>query len=361
MTVDEIADSIEASTNNDNSDEDEFLPCHRDALFRTLRLLATVDVVNEERISNIASVPASMESSVRFSLTPLGKSLRTKTDSQEPSMGSAVLHWMEEPLWDSWLEVPDYIAEGGFEDANDTLLPFDRANGAVSSDDYYNQDDHPESLKRANDFVKLIDNHELKAVVKGFDWSLYKGHRLVDIAGNNGKLAEAIASHEPSLECSCFDLPKVIASIPSGQEPDRVTLVPGNVLDSSTIPDCEVILMRHFCDRCKWFDDQTVEILRSCKQALDRSSLSKPDSNVARKIIIADAVLPDCGSVDASNDLPLYLDAMYMLVGRERQRTKSEWTALARAAGLELAEVIDTGVPSCSLIVLEPVAEEAFA
>ena len=48
---------------------------------------------------------------------------------------------------------------------------------------------------------------------------------------------------------------------------------------------------------------------------------------------------------------------MYMLVGRERQRTRSEWKALAKAAGLTLSGVIDTGVPSCPLIVLEPKAE----
>lgn len=358
LSVDELATLIEADSNEESGDDEEFLPCHRDALFRTLRLLATIDVVREECFTELQGSSSSILPFFRFSLTPLGRSLGTSTSGQ-PSMASCVLHWMEEPLWDSWLELDDYIREGGVENQEDTLLPFERANGAVSSDDFYNQDDHPESLKQANDFVHLVHNHELQAVVEGLDWSYYQNQRLVDVAGNNGKLAEAIAVSEPSLECSCLDLPSVIENIPMGKEPKNVKLIPGNVLDSDTIPDCEVILMKHFCDRCMWFDDQTIEILRSCKTALQRSANNAVESTTRRKIVIADAVLPDCGKINEANQLPLYLDAMYMLVGRERQRTRSEWKALAEAAGLTLSGVIDTGVPSCSLIVLEP-KEELF-
>ena len=370
MSVDELAVAIEERIPLEDED-DEDLPCNRDALFRTLRLLTTIDVVREEPVvpppaSDDASAIPSAQESVRFSLTPLGRALRTENNDDDddgtPRVGSAVLHWMEEPLWNSWLEVPDYIRDGGYEDRSLTLLPFERANGAVPSDEYYNQHDHPVSLKRANDFVRLVHDQELRAVVNGFRWSDYRHKRLVDVAGNNGKLAEAIAAANPTLECSCLDLPSVVNSVPAGDRPANVALIPGNVMDPDTIPDCEVLLMKHFCDRCMWFDDQTVEILRSCAQVLERShrnsgggdGAAPPD--VRRKLIIADAVLPDCGDdvVDASNALPLYMDAMYMLVGRERQRTRSEWKALAEAAGLFLTEVIDTGVPSCSLIVLEP-------
>jgi len=361
LSVEELSEAIEAASDRETDDQ---LSCNKDALLRTMRLLTTIDVVREEKTANepASSLSTSMStySSFSFSLTPLGRSLRTTDDGQQPSMASCILHWMEEPLWDSWLELPSYIQDGGDENELTTLLPFERANGGVSSDDWYNQEDHPESLNHANDFVRLVHDRELKAVVKGFDWSLYKNQRLVDVAGNNGKLAQAIASFEPTLDCSCLDLPSVIANVPSGKEPENVTLVPGNVLDPNTIPDCEVILMKHFCDRCMWYDDQTVEILRSCNAVLRRSSENDKhddDSKTAtttRRIVIADAVLPDCGTVNETNELPLYLDALYMLVGRERQRTRSEWKALAGAADLELVSVIYTDVPSCSLIILEP-------
>jgi len=356
MSVDELAKAIEEEIPLED-DDDEDLPCNRDALFRTLRILTSIDVVQEELApASASSAMLSAESSFRFSLTPLGKALRTEDDGDTPGVGSAVLHWTEEPLWNSWLEIPDYIRDGGYEDKSLTLLPFERANGAVPSDEYYNQDDHPVSLKRANDFVRLVHEQELRAVVDGFGWSEHDRMRLVDVAGNNGKLAEAIAAANPTLEVSCLDLPSVVNNVPPADRPTGVALVPGNVMDPDSVPDCEVLLMKHFCDRCMWFDDQTVEILRSCAAVLERSHRNAPEDApvVRRKLIVADAVLPDCGTVDSSNDLPLYMDAMYMLVGRERQRTRSEWKALAEAAGLRLAEIVDTGVPSCSLIVLEP-------
>lgn len=357
LSVEELAKLIEASTGNGNDTFEQYTKsCQRDALFRTLRLLATIDIVREVQTPHpTGSLSMSSLDSFHFSLTPLGTSLRTTAN--RASMASCVLHWMEEPLWNSWLELSEYIREGGPELDEDSVLPFERANGGVSSDFWYNKEDHPESLQHANDFVRLIHDYELKAVVEGLDWSYYSNQRLVDVAGNNGKLAEAIAASEPTLDCSCLDLPSVIESVPSGQEPKNVKLVPGNVLDSDTIPDCEVILMKHFCDRCMWPDDQTIEILRCCKTALQRSEKNMPLSTIRRKIVIADAVLPDCGRINDSNELPLYLDALYMLVGRERQRTRSEWKALATAAGLSLSGVIDTGVPSCSLIVLEPKLE----
>lgn len=358
MSVEELAKGIEEAIPLED-DDDEDLPCNRDALFRTLRLLTSIDVVQEELVpASSASSAMSADSSFLFSLTPIGRALRTNNDGAT-SVGSSILHWMEEPLWNSLLEIPDYIRDGGYEDKSLTLNPFERANGAVPSDEYYNQDDHPLPLKRANDFVRFVHDQELRAVVDGFGWSDYGNMRLVDVAGNNGKLAEAIAASNPTLECSSLDLPSVINNIHPEDLPSNVALVPGNVMDPDTIPDCEVLLMKHFCDRCMWFDDQTVEILRSCAEVLQRSHRNDPSNassggSIGRKLVVADAVLPDCGTVDASNDLPLYMDAMYMLVGRERQRTRSEWKALAEAAGLCLTEVIDTGVPSCSLIVLEP-------
>lgn len=352
LSVEELAVLIETSDSNQENKK----YCQRDALFRTLRLLATIDIVREERAPDLQASQSSSMSSLpffRFSLTPLGRSLRT---TDKPNMASCILHWMEEPLWDSWLELSDYIREGGVEETDSSMLPFERANDGISSDYWYNERDHPESLKNANDFVRLIHDHELRAVVNGLNWSYYKNQRLVDVAGNNGKLAEAIAASEPTLQCSCLDLPSVIENVPPENSPKNVKLVPGNVMDPDTIPDCEVILMKHFCDRCMWEDDQTIEILRSCKTVLQRSgnNISPSEESTRRKIVIADAVLPDCGRIDETNQLPLYLDALYMLVGRERQRTRSEWKNLAEEAGLTLSGVIDTGVPSCSLIVLEP-------
>mmetsp|Transcript_2476 Transcript_2476/g.5411 ORF Transcript_2476/g.5411 Transcript_2476/m.5411 type:complete len:474 (-) Transcript_2476:843-2264(-) len=321
--------------------------CNRDALLRTMRLLTTIDIVREEKAPS-GDATEDTSASFCFSLTKLGKCLRTTPATGETSMAPCVSHWMEAPLWDAWLGLPAYIREG-----ESSALPFERANGGVSSDFWYNKDDHPESLGQANAFVKLIHEQEIEAVAKNFDWSFCRGKRLVDVGGHNGLLAAAIARREPTIDCYCLDLPEVIAGVQNA--PEGITMVPGNVFEPATIPPCEVILMKHFCDRCMWDETETVNLLRSCRSALlnSSSSSSNTNDNESRRIIIADAVLPNCGCVDERNELALYLDALYMLVGRERQRTKMEWEELANSAGLDLVGVESTSVPSCSLIILE--------
>jgi hypothetical protein len=348
-TLQEIADTIGPTT-------------QRDALLRTLRLLTTVDILDEQQL-----VPPSGD--IRFSLTPTGELLR----SSKSGMGAGVQHWMERPLWNAWLELPDYIRGGGGGEGegggkNSESLPFDRANGGVSSDFYYNEKDHPESLHHANTFVRWIHEQEVEAVVHGYDWSansLVNNPTLVDIGGHFGTVLAAIAKQHPTVNCVSLDLPEVIASAP--RAPPGVKLVGGNVMDPSTIPTCDTILLKHFLDRCMWTEDETVQILQSCHAALR--------NDAGGRVIIAEAVLPNIGEYgrsrtkDAKNshhsiNIPppttttLSMDALYMLVGREGQRTAAEWDQLASRAGFRIERITPTSVPSCFLLVLEQQKEE---
>jgi hypothetical protein len=411
-SIEELSDAIIISSssgdgnNNNNKSNKKIKKCNKDALLRTMRLLTTIDIVHEEEEVKQQQQKQNDDDddddgssiSIYFSLTKLGKCLRSR-NSNKPSMASCIQHWMEEPLWDSWLYLSDYIIEDDNNDnenendknenenedsnsdsdlhknENNVLLPFERANDGISSDYYYNEIDHPESLKHANDFVKLIHEQEINAIVNWDYWSLHcRGKRLVDIGGHNGLLVAAIAQKEPTIDCYCLDLPEVILNSSMNEkikqiiEQNNVTMVPGNVFDSQTIPSCDVILMKHFCDRCMWTDEETVQILKSCSSALidaDTDTDTDTGTGTAGKIIIADAVLPDVGyntQEDAVNNneqqqLALYLDALYMLVGRERQRTKMEWEKLASLSNLNLVSVHSTNVPSCSIIVMEKKAE----
>ena len=70
-------------------------------------------------------------------------------------------------------------------------------------------------------------------------------------------------------------------------------------------------------------------------------------------IIIAEAVLPDdCSSATGTNRLHLYIDVLFLLVGREAARTESEWSDLAEKAGLRVDWITATSAPSCYIIVL---------
>ena len=91
-----------------------------------------------------------------------------------------------------------------------------------------------------------------------------------------------------------------------------------------------------------WDEKQSVEILQTCHSVLP------PDGIV----LIGEAVVPDVAKADDSNQLQLYMDALYLIVGRERQRTESEWANLASKAGFQIEKVTATSSPSCYMIVL---------
>ena len=302
-----------------------------DALLRTMRLLTTVGILHEEQENN--------NGSILFSLTNTGLLLQRKNNQQgQPNMASCIHHWMERPLWNAWLELPQYIRQD-----SGTSLPFDRANDGISSDFFYNAQDHPESLKHANAFVRLIHDNEVKAVVEGYDWKTLNHKRLLDIGGHHGKVLGAIVEKYPLIDCICLDLPQVISSAPA-KSPFGVKLVGGNVFEPSTMPECDTILLKHFLDRCMWTEEESIKVLLSCRSVLRQGG----------KIIIAEAVLPDIGQANEVNQVQLYMDALYMLVGREGQRTKAEWECLAAKAGLEIEQIAPTNVPSCYIIVLQP-------
>jgi precorrin-6B methylase 2 len=332
-------------------------------LLRILRVLTTVDILHE----TLEKSDGGQQASICFSLTSTGRLLQSNNINADDDHGSGagglatgIQHWMEAPLWNSWLHIPAYLQDGL------PLLPFERANDGVSSDYYYNERDHPASLQLANDFVRWIHQQEVQAVAHGFDWSSIENtnqndtssisttrrHRrakLLDIGGHYGSVASAIAAAQPQLDCYSLDLPHVIAKAPATT---NVQLIAGNVLDQpSTLPsDCDVILLKHFLDRCMWNETRTVQILQSCHDALLPSGI----------VVIAEAVLPDIGAVttaaaDAATcaaSLSLSMDAMYMMVGREGQRTLQEWRDLAHASGFVISTLQHTNVPSCSILVL---------
>jgi hypothetical protein len=107
--------------------------------------------------------------------------------------------------------------------------------------------------------------------------------------------------------------------------------------------------MKHFLDRCMWTEEESVEILLSCRSALRDDH----PSGRGGKLIIAEAVLPNIGHAKESNQVQLYMDALYMLVGREGQRTEAEWECLASKAGFQIERITPTSIPSCYIIVLE--------
>ena len=314
MSIDEIAEQLGPSTN-------------KDALLRTLRLLSgDIHILKELEGGYHAS-------KMKFELTATGRLLFVNDNEAIPNLTSCIQHWTEKPLWNAWLYLPEYIK------GEDDLLPFDRANG-ISSDHYYSAEKNPQSLQFANDFVRAISDAEIQCIVNGYDWNSLSHGTIVDIGGHHGKVLERVARMYPDNRYICLDLPEVISSAKTF--PVQVELMSGDAFESESIPMCDVILLKHFLDRCMWDEQDSLKILKSCHSALPAHG----------KLLIADAVIPDAGKSDQNNTLQLHMDALYMLVGRGRQRTESEWTNLVMKAEFQVERVVDTSCPSCSIIIL---------
>lgn len=314
MTIGDIASNIEGSTNED-------------ALLRTMRLVSTVGILIEE---SSTSLDGTKEFS--FSLSSTGALLQKKEVPGQPNLSPIFQHWMEQPLWNAWNELPAYILEGG-------EVPFDRSNG-VSSDMYYGAG-NPKSLEYANGFVRFISNSEESAVLDGFDWNSLSGKTLLDIGGHHGKMMGLLAKKYARVKFICLDLPEVVSLVK--EEPPGVEIVAGNIFDSSTIPVCDAIFMKHFLDKCMWTEEESIQILKSCYSALPENG----------RVIIGEAVLPDNAmNADGINRMHLFIDVLFLLVGRDSARTQQEWTKLANASGFLVEKVTVTSCPSCYLIVL---------
>ena len=329
MSVSQIAEAVESQVDADS--RPRRIQINKDGLLRIMRLLATVGILHEENHTDMNEGPY-------FGLTSTGALLQTNVPGQQ-SLAPVVLHWMEKPLWNAWSELPDYVAGIGSnaQDEDTNTLPFERANG-LSSDEYYCSG-NAESLQHANDFVRYISSGEEQAVLTGYDWASLSGKTVLDVGGHQGKIMALIAKQYPDIKCMCFDLPEVVSNAAA---PEAVELVGGDIFDGN-LPPCDVIFMKHFLDRCMWNEEQTVQILRSCRDALPNNG----------QLIIAEAVLPDdAASATGTNRLHLFIDVMFLLVGRDAARTESQWTMLVEKAGLKIDRITATASPSCYMIVL---------
>lgn len=331
MSVDQISDLLDEGIGSNLQRR----KVNRDGLLRIMRLMVAEGVLVQSTANN--------EQGITFGLSAKGKLLRR---GGQRDLASAVLHWMEAPLWNAWAELPNYIIgdctvgqdteESGRGRVKD-VLPFEKANG-MSSDEFYCQD-NAESLKNANAFVRYISNEEEKAVLSGYNWGQLSGKTLLDVGGHQGKVMGLVASKYPEIKCRCLDLPEVVSSATA---PEGVELFGGDIFQGD-LPSCDVIFMKHFLDKVMWDEKQTIQILSSCRDAL-------PDGG---QVIIAEAVLPDdCSSATGTNRLHLYIDVLFLLVGREAARTESEWSDLAEKAGLRVDWITATSAPSCYIIIL---------
>ena len=309
---------------------------NRDALFRCLRLLCTVGVI-QDTTKNNHSVSESA-----FLLTEMGQLL------QQPEYSSFVLHWAELPLWNAWSQLPDYVA--GKESSFDiNTPPFDRANGMTASDYYKN---NPDSCTHRNSVARYASSSEINSILDAMQHSsvlnesILDRKNIVDIGGGYGDLMNEVKHAMPSVgECYCLDLPDVIDDALSTANDDNAhdrtaTLVAGNMFDPTTIPQCDFIFTKHVL--CDFSDDDVIRALQSFDKAISKGG----------KVVIMDAILPNGSDLNCKWNPAVAFDVLLMLSGRRGERSRLEWSNLAEKAGFVLEDVLPTSSVTVDLAVL---------
>ena len=325
MTVDEIVSRLKPTN-----------IVRHDVLFRCLRLLCTVGVIQE------GAKVVGRTSQSTFSLTDMGELLRT---SDSEGMIPFVMHWMEDPLWNAWSQLPNYLT--GNEDARP---PFDTANGMSASEYYAN---NLNSQRHRNAVARYASSKEITSILDAIcsdnsylNETTLSGKTIVDIGGGYGDLLFETKRSIPTIgTCYCIDLPDVIqkAISANNNKDGTVNLVAGDMFDYKTIPECDVIFAKHVL--CDFSDLDVVRALQSFHKMLSPSG----------KLVIMDAVLPNGDDLNGKWNPAVSFDVLLMLSGRRGERSRLEWSNLACEAGFVLDEVVSTSSVTVDLAIFSKI------
>jgi hypothetical protein len=264
------------------------------ALRRVLRALASVGVFAEDDQG-------------RFGLTPVASLLRTDVPG---SMRWATVAATMEPMWRPYGQILHSVRTG--EPAFASVY-------GVPPWEYFAT--HPDEAALFQQAAIGFYRTSVPAIVAAYDWSRFG--TLVDVGGGTGVLLSAILDSAPDLRGVLFELPGVIASVPSL---DRVELVAGDFFEA--VPSGLDAYLVKSCLHA-FGDSDALRLLRTLRAAM------KPDA----VLLVVEAVLPP-GNTPHYGKLS---DIELLTLAGGAERTAGEWATLLEAGGFRIARTVPAG------------------
>lgn len=271
-----------------------------DALYRVLRVLACVDVVQE--------LPGK-----RFAPTPVSELLR----SDVPGSMRDMILWMSNPFhFKVWAEL-GYSVETG-------KPGVEKAYGKSCFDAIFGD------LEIASDFnnaMSCLSRRIAPALLEAYDFSGIG--TLVDIAGGHGAVLCEVLSRYPNMKGILFDVPNVIQEatchICNLKMDDRCNAISGSFFEY--VPSgADAYYMQHILH--DWDNEPALKILGNCRRALEK----RPEG----VLLIVDSVVPQTPEPHTGK----WLDLEMLLMPGGRERTEPEWHDLLNQAGFEITRII---------------------
>ncbi|KAK4269239.1 hypothetical protein QN277_022425 [Acacia crassicarpa] len=204
---------------------------------------------------------------------------------------------------------------------NNDPTPFETASGKA----FYDYAWIRNGPRTFNNFIDTLasDSKLVGKVLVEQCRDVFKGcGSLVDVGGNTGTMAKALAEAFPEMECTVFDLPSVVGGL---KDCENLKFVQGDMFQ--TIPPAADIIMSKWT-LCDWDDERCLKLLKNFKEAV--TSKGKRG-----KLVLINEVVEDgkADYDDESVETQLQFDLALMMWFPGKERNEKEWAHLFSSAG----------------------------
>ena len=284
---------------------------HAPSLFRVLRALVSVGVLNSAEGG-------------RFAQTPVSETLVTDAPGSLRWFAISELGQEHYPAWGNLMHS---LKTGE--------IAFDNFFG-VDVWQYFQQ--NPEDAAVFNNSMSNMTAATNNAILSRYDFSGFA--TIVDVGGGHGGLITDILKSNPQLKGVLFDAAEVIEGARPKLEAaglaDRCEIVAGDFF--KIVPGGgDVYIMKWIIH--DWNDEKAISILRNCRNQMPANG----------KLILVDCVVPETDAPDFSK----FIDLNMLVMTGGKERTEKEFEELLAAAGFKLLRVIPTDLPT-SIVEAQP-------
>jgi hypothetical protein len=273
---------------------------NEDALYRVLRLLASVGVFTE--------LPGKV-----FAITPMSQLMRSGVSGSIRDL----IVWISNPFhFEVHAELGHSLKTGH--------PAVEKVYGQTAFEAIFSR---PEVASDFNLAMTCFSRRIAPALLEAYDFPAIS--TLMDVAGGHGAVLCEILARYPKMKGILFDIRSVIEEatghICALKMDQRCQTIKGDFFDA--IPaGADAYYMQHILH--DWKDDRCLKILANCRRALEGRENGR--------LLIVDSVVPETSDPHPSK----WLDIEMLLMPGGRERTRPEWEALFTKAGFEIARIV---------------------
>jgi len=279
---------------------------NEDALYRVLRLLASLEIFEEVRTG-------------QFALTPAADVLRQDTPGSMRSMAV----FLSDPLhFDVYAHLLDSVSTG---------RPAVEKTLGMPVFEYFAK--HPDYSAVFNDAMTAFSAPVIGAAIEAYDFSRFG--LIVDVAGGHGEVLMSILKACPGVRGVLADVDHVVEGAKSRIAAAGLTgRCEAVVCDFfQAVPEGgDAYIMKHIIH--DWDDDRASTIL---------GNIGKAMGHKRGTVVLLESVIPE----GPEPDLGKFIDLEMLVFPGGRERTAAEFRALFARSGFDLARIVPTKSPLC--------------